>query len=303
MDPAIIASGIQAAGTGFNTISQINMNKQSRRYATYMYDRQRADALADWKQQADYNSPAAQMGRLKEAGLNPNLVYGNGADAQMSSPVRSSNAPAWNPHAPQFDAGAIANSYFDTKIKTATYDNLKEQENVLRSQIHLNYANAFQATGHGTLSAIDANTRQEINETSLEAMRANINKTHADIAKAGAETTLLATENEIKQAMKQPNIDKVLQEILNMKKDNLLKDTQIGLNKIEARKKIVEIDELSEKIHNLYLDGKMKQFDLDLKLLRGNRSDWPGLFKAGSDLVTDAMEWLDTQPFGGIKKP
>lgn len=34
--------------------------------------------------QAAYNTPAAQMERLREAGLNPNLVYGNGAMAMQS---------------------------------------------------------------------------------------------------------------------------------------------------------------------------------------------------------------------------
>lgn len=36
-------------------------------------------------QQNRYNSPIAQMERLREAGLNPNLVYGNGVDGNQSS--------------------------------------------------------------------------------------------------------------------------------------------------------------------------------------------------------------------------
>lgn len=39
---------------------------------------------------AEYNTPANQMARLKDAGLNPNLVYGNGADAQYSGSVSPS---------------------------------------------------------------------------------------------------------------------------------------------------------------------------------------------------------------------
>lgn len=31
-----------------------------------------------WKMQADYNKPINQLARLREAGLNPNLIYGNG---------------------------------------------------------------------------------------------------------------------------------------------------------------------------------------------------------------------------------
>lgn len=39
-----------------------------------------------WKMQADYNSPANQMRRFQEAGLNPNLIYGQGSNGNMSSP-------------------------------------------------------------------------------------------------------------------------------------------------------------------------------------------------------------------------
>ena len=39
-----------------------------------------------WREQAAYNSPEAQMQRLKAAGLSPQLVYGQVADSKMSSP-------------------------------------------------------------------------------------------------------------------------------------------------------------------------------------------------------------------------
>lgn len=49
---------------------------------------------------AEYNTPANQMARLKAAGLNPNLVYGNGADAQFKGEVSPSGAaPDYNGHA------------------------------------------------------------------------------------------------------------------------------------------------------------------------------------------------------------
>lgn len=38
-----------------------------------------------WKMQAEYNSPQAQMQRFSEAGLNPNLIYGQGSNGNMSS--------------------------------------------------------------------------------------------------------------------------------------------------------------------------------------------------------------------------
>lgn len=38
-----------------------------------------------WKMQADYNSPQSQMQRFADAGLNPNLIYGQGNNGNMTS--------------------------------------------------------------------------------------------------------------------------------------------------------------------------------------------------------------------------
>lgn len=57
--------------------------------------------------QANYNTPKAQMQRLREANLNPNLVYGNGAMA-----VQSSTGVAAQGHAgsPGSASGGISNA-------------------------------------------------------------------------------------------------------------------------------------------------------------------------------------------------
>lgn len=44
-----------------------------------------------WNLQNEYNSPAAQMKRYQDAGLNPNLVYGQG------TPGNAQNSPTYNP--------------------------------------------------------------------------------------------------------------------------------------------------------------------------------------------------------------
>ena len=49
-----------------------------------------------WKMQNQYNTPAAQMQRLKDAGLNPNLIYGSspaGASGSAGSIAPSKAAP------------------------------------------------------------------------------------------------------------------------------------------------------------------------------------------------------------------
>lgn len=45
-----------------------------------------------WNLNNEYNTPAAQMQRFKEAGLNPNLVYTQGTPGNSSSPAAASHA-------------------------------------------------------------------------------------------------------------------------------------------------------------------------------------------------------------------
>lgn len=53
-----------------------------------LMDKQYQQSVEQWNRQNEYNSPAAQMARLRAAGLNPDLIYsqmGNGSPAQMMS--------------------------------------------------------------------------------------------------------------------------------------------------------------------------------------------------------------------------
>lgn len=69
------------------------------------WNRQNAYNEERWNVANEYNSPSAQMQRLKEAGLNPNLVYGNGvagATGNNSGPTSAGNSPQL--HYPQLMA-------------------------------------------------------------------------------------------------------------------------------------------------------------------------------------------------------
>jgi hypothetical protein len=104
-----------------------------------MYATQRADALADWQMQNAYNSPEQQMQRLKDAGLNPNLVYGNGATATSNQEVRSSDPGS--PQAVNTMAGlgqsiaSLGMGYIDMKAKTAQTDNIRAQNELIQEQV------------------------------------------------------------------------------------------------------------------------------------------------------------------------
>ena len=78
---SIVPSAVSAVGNiGSSLISAGSANKTNdanMKLAQYQYEQN----LAQWNRENEYNSPKEQMARLAAAGLNPNLVYGNGVAA------------------------------------------------------------------------------------------------------------------------------------------------------------------------------------------------------------------------------
>lgn len=85
-----------------NRRAQRKENKRQREWASEMFERQNERDIAFWQMQNAYNDPAAQMQRLKDAGLNPNLVYGSGADA-TAGPIATHSAPTPNTKAETYE--------------------------------------------------------------------------------------------------------------------------------------------------------------------------------------------------------
>ena len=86
-----IASGVGSVFSGFD-------NNQNRKEIARQNELDRQFQLDMWNRTNDYNSPIKQMERLKAGGLNPNLVYGNGATttANNITPIASKPLPAPN---------------------------------------------------------------------------------------------------------------------------------------------------------------------------------------------------------------
>lgn len=283
-----IIAGAQLAGQGINALSQSSMNKKTRKWNEKMYRIQREDALSDYHMQNLYNHPSSQMARLREAGLNPNLVYGNGADAQ-GGVVRSTNVESWNPSAPQVDLGRAAgeslSAYYDVQTHQAQIDNLRVQNSVLEQEKLLKAAQTLGIIASTKGQETDNYVKDAIKDYTIANSKLGLDKSKAEVEGIMAETQLKITENETKKMMQAPNLDIALQQFINMRKDALLKNQQLRMGSVEIQKKLQEIEELKEKIHNLYLDGELKEFELELKRLRQEASDWPSWMKVFNDVL------------------
>lgn len=138
---ALLNSPVVAAGASgiagllanvWNANSVKKTNQQQKELAEYNWQQ----AIAQWNRENEYNKPVNQMARFAEAGLNPNLIYG-----QLSGNVAGSlgmpNMP--NLQAPQLDANSVSGSFrglIDALVTKQQLDNMKKSNEKLQEEIN-----------------------------------------------------------------------------------------------------------------------------------------------------------------------
>lgn len=126
MDPITISAIIGGGTSLVNAASSLFTNSSNKKNALEMYNRQRADALADWNMQNQYNAPKQQMARFKEAGLSPHLIYGQ---TNTAPAVRSSQADTPKYVAPQLDQNLL-----NIPMMKLQMENMQKQGKLLDAQ-------------------------------------------------------------------------------------------------------------------------------------------------------------------------
>lgn len=253
MEPLAIAG---LAGSVINAQNQNMQNMESQRYSQYMYEKQRRDNIIFWNMQNAYNSPQAQMKRFQEAGLNPNLIYGQG----NSGPAGNISTPDVQPvqfRSPEF-GNALTSGVLgmmqgaDLKIKNATYNNLLEQNTVLKQEGMLKAAQ--------TLSTL---TGEEKTRWGLqfEQMMADIS---ADYRREQLRATKIGTDLSINKdtreaAMTSSNINEAVERMAKMRE--------------ERANTVLERQRIRANVNLMYKDGTLKDLDINLKKMGIQPSD------------------------------
>lgn len=130
-----IGAGAQV-GTGIlnQLFARRNMrlqNQSNMQMAKYQYNQN----LDMWKRANEYNSPKMQMSRYREAGLNPNLIYGQGTSGNSPNVLPQYQAPRQEMSIePLINPMNVLNAYQDVRMKQATIDNLKADRRIKDAQ-------------------------------------------------------------------------------------------------------------------------------------------------------------------------
>lgn len=150
----VIGGTINAAGA---MAAPAVSSKLGYKYSSRLAGYQNQLALGNWSLQQAYNSPAEQMKRFKEAGLNPNLIYGQGNPGNASAPPDASNVGNYDLQLGNLQLGSMFmdnilkyQQYRKTREDTILADaqarerNIKVSQEVLRTRLMTDEYNAIQ---------------------------------------------------------------------------------------------------------------------------------------------------------------
>jgi len=231
-----------AISTAGNVVATGDANRRTLAYNKWALQQQRDWAIQDWEMQNAYNSPQAQMERLKAAGLNPHLVYGNGADAQGGI-VRGTQTPDMKFQAPDFSPmGNMFRDYFAVKMMGQQVDNLQAQNDILKYQ-----AEGIQLDNRK--KEFDYGFKQETRPYDLQYTKGKVEQQDATIQKILADMDLNTSRYNITRDLASVQMRKDEQAILNMIEQNVLQKQQGRMNQQQMTK-------LAEEINNLKLSGR-----------------------------------------------
>lgn len=232
MDPVTVgigaASGLLSgvfSGIGANKRQKRAINAQkeenalARKWNEAMYDKAVANNRQDVADMRKYNDPKAVMNRLRGAGLNPDLMYGGGAGSLVQAQVgNSASVPSYSasdmgslvssvPTAGEI-AGQSISSALDNSIKAAQVDAIKANTEKTRTD-----------TEGSSLDNIVKDAQAGV-ATQLADISVRLNSAVADLK-----------ENEITHL--RSSIDKINQEVQNLKSEKLLTDAKASGQSID----------------------------------------------------------------------
>ena len=261
-----LSAGIAAAGglaqTAASMFSTNQLNRKNRRHQWRM-----------WEETNKYNAPKAQMGRFKDAGLNPHLIYGQG---------NAGNATHINPNEekqPDFSGiGSATMNYVAVRKQQREIDNLETAERLMNADIIKRGAETLNTLANTDDKKLDTSLKRDMYQTTLAQATANLRGTEVQTAHTQTQTAKTTQEIENLLASKNLTEAQTLDVIQRTKESvervrNLVKDGNIKDAEVEVKKVVAEYAKRGINFHTGYKDQFIKAllqvFGLDAENLSG----------------------------------
>lgn len=188
---AAIGVGSSILGGVLGSSGQSKANRENYRYQQQLMNQQNAFNLDMWNKENAYNDPSAVMQRLKAAGLNPNLVYGNGSStlSAASAPHAAGSSYQSQNTLSQLGKGieSAGATYLQARMNDAAVNNLESRTNmqdtqsdmiklktlteILRQDKQVMSNSLLRQTSPLTVKAMEAQIRKTLQDTELSSSR------------------------------------------------------------------------------------------------------------------------------------
>lgn len=224
----LIQSGLNIGQSIFQSLISGIQNRRQRKYEQKMYGKNLQDSRDSWSLQNQYNDPAQQMLRLKQAGLNPNLAYGgtstgNAGNISTPSPSISKPQDIQAPAAPQL------NDIYNLSRTDA-------QTDLLRSKVISEGLSQTLMALSTAAKDLELSKDRATYQTQIDQIKANLTLTNENIRsqqlnqdKTRAETTSIIDENIRKWSTNDLTLKQMAENILNTQADTVNKRANLGL--------------------------------------------------------------------------
>lgn len=244
---AILGAAGNILGPAINAIGQSSANKKNRAFTREMYDRTYQDNLAFWRMQNDYNSPEQQMQRLRDAGLNPHLIYGSSSSgaAGTAGSIPTPEVKSMQYENPRW-GDALGNglqsvaSIYDLEMKKAQTDNLKAQNDVIKQDAALRAAQVLLTTVNKNRGLFDLDYLKEMRSVSADTMRAILRK-------MTVETNVAGDRNIREAAMNSSNLMEAAERIKNMQQSRQYQS--LDMQRLRANIDLLQKEGVIKDIH------------------------------------------------------
>lgn len=251
-----LAAGANIASTIANPIMQHMNNVANRRFVEKQYRQQRADNLADRDYQNRYNTPAEQMRRLKEAGLNPHLAIGGGQAGGTSAPTAQAQQNSSQGQAPQVDVGYLS-QFMDMRQRNASINLTEKQAENEAALIQLNQAKFVSELTENDVKNLKLYGDSQLLPFQLQAAEQNVRQGDLNLKSGSFDLNM-------KEALKENTISGAIQTLANQKLQALQTQMQTAKGKQEIQNLKMQMDQIKANTKNINTDSGLKQAELNL---------------------------------------
>lgn len=234
-------------------IQNMQLAKYQNNWQTAENEKAYARSVEMWNMQNAYNAPTAQMSRLRQAGLNPNLVYGSGVtgnsagSAPQYQPAKIQRATmepyrGWN-----LGLSDAASMYMAMRQNKAQVENMEAQNKLIKEQARtegIRQGNIAMSTAR---SGFDLNLARELRNVSIDRAIAEKNLSEANAAGAwtGANHKVLQYEldrtlfdNKIK--LSNAEYSTAMEALRKLRQDNDINAFRNTLERVTGKSSLVE---------------------------------------------------------------